>query len=385
MDKEKSRITVDSICLAGDGEWTELSALLTASHLHWNKKKLWYRFPAAYSQYLTTSYDPFLAALLPLAMNTRSELVLNGTVSERLFMNSRQIMKILSGWFDHMQPVDIKADLSERVQQGSKAVGSFFTGGVDSFYTVLKNLELYQNESRITHLIYVHGFDIDVNNQKLFDIVKNEILSAVASLKLEPLLIKTNLREITDRYVRWGEEQHGAALAAAGLCLSSFFKVIYIPSSKPYSQLVEWGSHPLLDPLWSDKSLQFIHDGNEANRSQKISWQLGKSETALKYLRVCWKNTNNSYNCGICGKCVRTKINLKIAGVLENCKTLDNNIDWKAFEDILLKNLGERRNLKSMIELIGEDDCKLKNKLYNLQLKVEKKRRGLRYRLKRFF
>jgi hypothetical protein len=382
IEKEKG-IFVTKLRCKESHKIVEISVKLKASHLEWQDKKLWYSFPKAYYNYITESYDPFLAALLPLALKTKSTLVLDGVVSERLVINCQQIMKIYSRWFDNMNPIDIQAKELVSYSANSKSVGSFFTGGVDSFYTVLKNLDTYQNESRITHLLYVHGFDIDVDNQDLFETVKKEIKLAVNGLELEHLFIKTNLRQITDQYVRWGEEQHGAALASAGLCLSPFLKTVYIPSSVSYSELYKWASHPNVDPLWSNEQLQFIHDGNEANRSQKILWQLSKSKIALKHLRVCWKNTNNSYNCGMCGKCIRTKINLKITGVLEQCKTLDNNIDFKVFKDILLHSLVERRNLKATIELMGDTNPKLKEMLKSLQRSVERKRSKLLFKLKK--
>jgi hypothetical protein len=382
IEKEKG-IFVTKLRCKESHKIVEISVKLKASHLEWQDKKLWYSFPKAYYNYITESYDPFLAALLPLALKTKSTLVLDGVVSERLVINCQQIMKIYSRWFDNMNPIDIQAKELVSYSANSKSVGSFFTGGVDSFYTVLKNLDTYQNESRITHLLYVHGFDIDVDNQDLFETVKKEIKLAVNGLELEHLFIKTNLRQITDQYVRWGEEQHGAALASAGLCLSPFLKTVYIPSSVSYSELYKWASHPNVDPLWSNEQLQFIHDGNEANRSQKILWQLSNSKVALKHLRVCWKNPNNKYNCGECGKCIRTKINLEVAGVLNQCDTLDNNIDGEIYKKILLNDFVERRNLSENLELIGENNQIFKERLHTIQDSVYKKRSSFSYNFKK--
>ena len=47
---------------------------------------------------------------------------------------------------------------------------------------------------------------------------------------------------------------------------------------------------------------------------------------ALQTLRVCYKNSNNQYNCGRCNKCVLTMIGLFFAGALEKCTTLPHDV-----------------------------------------------------------
>ena len=75
----------------------------------------------------------------------------------------------------------------------------------------------------------------------------------------------TNARELTDRYVNtsWSS---GGFLASVGLCLQKVFREVLIAASDTYGQLVPWGSHPHVDPLWSTESLAFVHDGCEATR-----------------------------------------------------------------------------------------------------------------------
>src|SRR5262249_59102310 len=44
-------------------------------------------------------------------------------------------------------------------------------------------------------------------------------------------------------------------------------------------------------------------------------------------LRVCWENPDGAYNCGRCEKCLRTMINLLIAGALDRCPTFPLPLD----------------------------------------------------------
>ncbi len=102
----------------------------------------------------------------------------------------------------------------------------------------------------------------------------------------------------------------GSVLASVGLLLG--FHRVYVPSAFSYTQLIPLGSHPLIDPLWSNDCPEIIHDGCEARRTEKIE-KICESESALANLRVCFQDMN--INCGKCEKCLRTMIPLKLLGV----------------------------------------------------------------------
>ena len=163
-------------------------------------------------------------------------------------------------------------------------LNDFFSGGLDSFYTVLKNLEREKGENRIQHLLYVETPDVkqyEAQNENLKNqrIIENRLSQICDRLRLKPMLITTNLRAVTPYGVKW-EMHHGSFYASVALSLDSFFKKVYIASTYTYATVFPWGSHPLLDPLWSNGSVELIHDGCEASRAQKIVHYISKSEYA---------------------------------------------------------------------------------------------------------
>ncbi len=147
----------------------------------------------------------------------------------------------------------------------------------------------------------------------------------------KPLIeVETNLKGLLIRHAPW-EYAHGALLAAVALLLSPQFARIYVAASDAYGMAVKlpWGSHPLLDPLWSTELTTIIHDGCEAIRIEKVA-RIAHSDIALRWLRTCWENPNGEYNCGRCGKCLRTMAALRLAGALDRCKTFDRPLDLAA-------------------------------------------------------
>ena len=87
------------------------------------------------------------------------------------------------------------------------------------------------------------------------------------------------------------------------------------------------GLEPCAGRPLEHETTTFIHDGTEATRLKKVISQIARSPLALEHLRVCFANEKSAYNCGQCDKCLRTMINLYVAGVLEQSSTFPHHID----------------------------------------------------------
>jgi hypothetical protein len=198
---------------------------------------------------------------------------------------------------------------------GSRGVGCFFSGGVDSYYSLLKN------EKEVTALILVHGFDVPLRDVELWGRVRKEIREVAKEFGKAIVEVETNLREITDPFVDWNDNV-GCGLATVALALAPGFDRVIVPASKSYGDMEPYGSHPLLDPLWSTEALELLHDGGEAYRDEKVE-KIAGHESVGRHLRVCWRNTGGAYNCGTCEKCLRTMLSLLAAGALDGCRTFE--------------------------------------------------------------
>jgi hypothetical protein len=274
---------------------------------------VWYKTDAETAQDL----DYALIGSLFAAMKSGLDLHVEGCpVSSDLLKAIDQIQDIFHVWHPELKKISIQSEQISTIRTNSlsKGVGTFFTAGVDSFYTFLKH------QDEITHLIYVLGFDITLEERDFFEKVKAALKEIAAVFGKEIIFIETNLRDLLDPHLRWGHS-HGAALAGIAHLLKPILHKAYIPSSHGYRDLFPWGSHPLVDPLWSSHDVTIIHDGCEATRFEKVA-AISRNEIALNRLRVCWNNPKNgSYNCNRCEKCARTMTSLEILGALTHAKS----------------------------------------------------------------
>ncbi len=297
---------------------------------------------------LTYNNEHAIASVLIPSMSVGADIALPGTVSKRFFDSNERIQEILDFWYPNLSKVQVAVDdyVITNPDKKNNSVGTFFSGGVDSYYTLLKHRE------EITHLIYVHGFDVPHTNNDLGEKVLDKIRYISDALGVKLVMVKTNLRDLLDKHANW-EWTHGSALAAVGFLLAGDFKKIYIPSSHTYDHLSPWGSHPLLDVLWSDDNLEFNNDGSEANRNLKIEF-ITKLDLVLDTLRVCWRNPNNSYNCSECEKCLRTMICMRVAGVLDKSKTFRSTLDLRRIRKLSTKKESKNRFIEDSIRYLDQ-------------------------------
>ena len=272
-----------------------------------------------------------LAASILVAMRLGEHLELDAPISGLLAGNLQVIQHIYSSWIPGLKLVSVSAEFSEPGQSGP-ATGLFFSGGVDSFHSLIRH------DDSISDLILVHGFDIPFTDDSSFLNCLRPAENVAQKFRKKLIVVRTNLRQLTDRFVGWGY-LHGSAMASVGLCLDGVLsRCIVASSSYTYRDLHPWGSHPLLDPLWSTETLQFVHDGAECPRIEKLRL-ICRNRTALDTLRVCWEGGAGA-NCGRCEKCLRTMVGLQCIGELNNCKALPREIDADAVARLSLDEHG---------------------------------------------
>ncbi len=292
------------------------------------------------------------AALLP-CMSTGSALSVQGPVDSLFLSGIEKIQDLFLSWGLPFSKVPIAVEVARESRPPpppGHRVGTFFSGGVDSFFTLLRHQE------EITDLILIHGFDFTLDNEKLRREASAACRTVAERFAKNLVEVETNVRPFLVRHTAW-KWAHGAALAAVGLLLSSSFRKMYIPASHTYDERFPWGSHSDLDPLWSTSRLAFVHDGAEATRSQKVA-AISRSDVALQTLRVCLENHEGDYNCGRCEKCLRTMVNLRIAGVLDRCTSFREPLDPRRLSRVLVSNVNTeafaRENLAAL-EKTGSD------------------------------
>jgi hypothetical protein len=221
-------------------------------------------------------------------------------VSPKLLRQVHLLQEVLHSWQPLLREIPIVATPG-RPGPPRAGAASFFSGGLDSIYT------FWRHADEVTHLIFIRGFDIALDNGALAEAATRRNEQFARSFSKRLLVVNTNLRLLC--YPNTPITLllfHGTMLASVGLALG--FPITYIPAAHTYRELLPSPTHPITDPLWSNERTDFVHDG-AVRRSDKLR-AIASCKEALEVLRPCW--ANEQYNCGKCSKCLRTMTSARL-------------------------------------------------------------------------
>lgn len=279
-------------------------------------RTIWLRTDAP----VTPTADAALAVCLMPAMRAGGTLVIEAPVSRRLLRTQTDYQAIQQVWshdwpfgLPALSEVDVEAPAGAAGEPDpGRGVATFFSGGVDSWATVLANPE-------VTHLVFVRGMDIALDATDLGDEVEARLRAAASAIGRPLYVVETNLREFSDLLIPWGA-YYGSALAAVALLLAPLFERVLMTGDLDYEVIVGLGAHPLTDHLWSTETLEVVHANGRYSRLERLRLIVG-DPVVQRTLRVCWENLDGAYNCGRCRKYLQTMASLEALGMLDRVAT----------------------------------------------------------------
>jgi hypothetical protein len=251
--------------------------------------KLWYRVPEEFESHLTDSCDPFVLACLFTAMSESNEMIVHGATSPSLLGNLAEFQAAWVRWKpDVYGAVEIEAE-TEREEDGPAAANVAmvaFTGGVDSAFTVYRHGAGHCPRAfkrKIESGLFVHGFDIPLEQTTAFERAKLKAEQTLASLNVRLMTVSTNLHAMN---FQW-DHCHGAGLASCMTLLRKGFAEGLIASSFSYEDLVlPYGSNPVTDPLLGSRGFRIVHEGAGFSPAEKLE-EIARWPHAIENLRVC--------------------------------------------------------------------------------------------------
>lgn len=277
---------------------------------------------------LTPAPEAALATCLMPAMRFGGSLSVAEPLSPRLLRNQREFQAIQRAWSldwplggAPLEEVEVLAPSRPAATVTSSGrVAALFSGGVDSWSTVLDHPE-------ITDLVFVRGFDLQagaIHPAEFVDRVESQIRSAAGALGLT----LHNLRQLSDPLIGW-EAYYGCAAMAVALFFEPLFERVLFAGEADYEVQVPIGSNRLVDRLWSTERLEIADDGGRYNRVERTA-RIVSHPVVQRTLRVCWENRGGAYNCGRCRKCLMTMLTLEALGARGEIATFPPELDLDA-------------------------------------------------------
>lgn len=285
--------------------------------------------------YLTEELsDAFVLAVLKLAMEKGCDIIYETPMSETLkYQLEIYLIPVYAKKIKVYSEIKLIGTTTDVLLKTEGRVGTGFSGGVDSFYTVLKHLKGEYKTKQVTHLILaVNGAAMTGMSKELdkwwFEEEMKRFKPIVKELGLELIGINSNISLLIQyqTILRGGDSIVTLSFVHA---LRKLFGTYYWASTYEADVLkfVDYDGgymEPFSVPLMSVEGLRFYHSGCEVSRLEKVEY-IAANPIVQKALTVC----GEPISCGHCFKCLRTMSEFFAIGKLDDFKNVFDVDDYK--------------------------------------------------------
>jgi len=300
-------------------------------------RNYWIEFPAEHHDEISTSGNCWLILLSAMAALNGETVKIELPVDPYLLENIKALRREWRALNKRWMITGFDCPNLKPLERSGQRTGAFFSGGIDSFYTLLRNDKEPNDEGDATgsidDLITVWGFDIPLDMPEEFAHLEEIIKNTARVFRKKHIVAITNIRSFDDDFSGiWIPVGHSGSLGFVAYALQKRFREIVIGSTVPYGKLKPFGSHSLTEGLMSSKALRVLHDGAIADRAEKTR-RVAMSDEALEIMHVCIRKEHEKnggpaqLNCSACEKCVLTMAMLDIHGK----KGKPANFDWSKY------------------------------------------------------
>lgn len=351
------------------GEVVRLESLIKGPDF---EKIHYFEVQREYEKYLCYERsDAFVLSLFYFALVNGYDIQCEAPLSEKLFYQLTRILipSMVKHHPDFFHRITVIAELDNIPIQNVRAVGAAVSGGVDSFYTIITNMNKNTKSFNVTHLLVANSYNIfkgDKDTRRRFQETANHSQIIADDLGLPLIRMYTNHSEF---WFKRYQNIFCLKYASYPYALQKLFSTYHFSSGYEYSDFTmcpkDWDSahyDPLSAPQVSNENFTFILSGAEVGRAEKIA-EIADHPVVQRRLQVC---NLHQENCSVCSKCMRTQFNLYTYGKLELFdKSFKLDEFYKRKNKTLVKMLSERTSF-------DQDNLKMmKQKKIEIPMKVK--------------
>ena len=322
-------------------------------------KELWFEVPSEAAEFVSDKCDAAVLALLVPAMEAGEPLHAEGRVSRRLLTAlNESYQQMLSPVMPHLTGIRVTAATVTDEPAEAREVATGYSGGVDSFTTLLRPRA--EGEQPISLLIHnnVGGHGSGVRADSVFRERLQRARHAAGQLGLPLVSVDSNL----DGFYGPGSgfmATHSLRNIAAVMVLQRKVGVYEYSSGHPRARQVvrRPGDIARIDeaslPLLATESFRTVPTGGERTRLEKLLL-VSERPVTFALLDVCIqpRHTHGRINCSACIKCLRAQFLFECAGRLERYQEVFDLRRWRGLRSFQIASL-LRGQLDQPDEILG--------------------------------
>lgn len=340
-------------------------------------EEAWFSVDPEFAKYLADDRaDAFVVGFLTTAMRLGEDIVCEAPITRRLYYQlTTYLIPSMAANMEIYHSISILAPLTDVPLPCEGAVGTGWTGGVDSMYTLMTHRHPQEPGMKLTHLLVanVGTLESDHNTELLRYMAEKARNGIARELELTVVAVDSNIQLLQDdHYLAVAAFRLSAAVLALqklfGVFLHSgtyeFSRFAFVSENCAYYELL------LLSCFETDNTV-FYSTGSHVSRIQKLR-ELSVFPLAKKYLHPCIYAQRD--NCGKCGKCVRTMGALYALGTLDDFGQVFDVEDFYQHKDDHLAGILAKKESQHYGEVVAV----MKQRGMELSPDIQRKARILR-------
>ncbi len=202
------------------------------------------------------------------------------------------------------------------------------SGGVDSTFAALHARKAHGLE----HALLVAGADYASARDAGFLELRDRVIRTTDALEMELHVVETNVRDVV---TKWSLHHISVFIAILKLVGRGMGWVGYAADVTPWGELTY---HPGANMagfagIAGTRDFPFRYLGAAKSRAGKLKAISEEAPGLLGNLSVCWADRTSGGNCGVCDKCIRTRLDLHAAGLDQKRMFADDMDLAKAVRD----------------------------------------------------
>lgn len=300
---------------------------------------LWFGVDEAQGEYLCAERsDAFVMALLPAAMRGGHEMIAECPMSQRLhYQLENYLIPSLCSAGDLYKPVKITAPVTAERVCSKGGVGTGFSGGVDSLYSIMTHGK--ESDYPLTHIAVfnVGVFEGPGFRESFRKSCRNARVFA-EQLGIDMVGLDSNISQVLpERFL----DVYSFRNLAGAMALQGLYSCYLLSSGHDFANfkfdLRNTATYDLLTVHCAQtESLAIYLSGAQVKRTEKLE-ELSEWEPAHRWLHPCFNGNVGGKNCGHCKKCARDTTTLYALGTLDRFEAV---FDVAAYKKAIPQRIG---------------------------------------------
>jgi hypothetical protein len=264
-----------------------------------------------------TSENFAAIVLLPLAMRAGQDILIAGRGDPLLAQNLSSLSRIWQRWLPAVfSEIKVQFDADSTLGRSGRGLRDdsdlvLFSGGVDSTYNLLDR----STKGLTQDLVTIHGMDYKLDDTERFQRLVNKTSRFASKVCGTRHLVRSDAYKVYKKHRISGAFSHIYVLASSLFLFESKYRNAEIAADA--SRIDEyaiwpWGTNSLTNPLIAGSAYRLATADLDMDRVQKMEL-LASDQDALSSLSVCKVRSVRPDNCGVCTKCLRTKVHFEAA------------------------------------------------------------------------